>query len=375
MTSATAPRSTIYTEQPTQNYPASSLRFDWAVTLASLWFIAGMFLDGWAHNNLASSLESFFTPWHGVLYAGFFAVAGVLLVAQARNMARGHVWMQALPQGYLLALFGAALFSFGGAGDLVWHTFFGIESNMEALLSPTHLLLATGAMLFVTGPLRAAWVRSPAETESGWARLFPAIISLLMALSLLTFFTQYAHFMNNPALLVNRPSGDTYFAGLYGVSSALIPVVVIMGAVLLALRRWDLPHGTLTLLLTTNTALMWAMKFNRAANFWVLLLAAFAAGLVGDVLLGWLKPSVARLWALRVFAFSLPFALVLFNHLALIVTAGLWWKIHMWLGVPFVAGVGGLLLSFLSQPPAVPETKPGCNDAATSDERPRERNQ
>src|SRR6266498_1454735 len=136
-----------------------------------------------------------------------------------------------------------------------------------------------------------------------------------------------------------------------------LPTDLVRARPWLALRRWDLPHGTLTLLLTTNTALMWAMKFNRAGDFWVLLLAAFVAGLVGDVLLGWLKPSVARLWALRVFAFSVPFALVLFNHLALIATAGLWWKIHMWLGVPFVAGVGGLLLSFVSQPPAIPQTE------------------
>src|SRR5215207_9333315 len=105
MASTVATHTTLSTQGATTDFPAGSLRFDWAVTLASLWFIAGMFLDGWAHNNLTSSLESFFTPWHGVLYAGFFAVAGVLLVAQARNMARGHVWMQALPQGYLLALF------------------------------------------------------------------------------------------------------------------------------------------------------------------------------------------------------------------------------------------------------------------------------
>jgi hypothetical protein len=355
MTSATAPRSTIYTEQPAQNYPASSLRFDWAVTLASLWFIAGMFLDGWAHNNLATSLESFFTPWHGVLYAGFFAVAGVLVVGQARNMARGYIWIRALPRGYLLALFGAALFSFGGAGDLVWHTLFGIEANAEALLSPTHLALATGAMLFITGPLRAAWVRSPTETRPGWAGLLPAIIALLMALSLLTFFTQYAHFMNTPVLLVKRPAGDPYLANVYGITSVLIPAMLIMGVVLFALRRWDLPRGSLTLLLTVNTGLMWALRYNRNSAFWALLLAAFAAGLVGDVLLAWLKPSAVRRTAMRAFAFSLPFIFVLFAHLAVLATAGMWWKIHTWLGVPFVAGVAGLLLSFLASPPVTPD--------------------
>src|SRR5215207_2532334 len=92
MASTSLPRSPVYADRQTQDYPASSLRFDWAVVLASLWFIAGLFLDGWAHNNLASTLETFFTPWHGVLYSGFFAVALVLLVGQARNMIRGHVW-------------------------------------------------------------------------------------------------------------------------------------------------------------------------------------------------------------------------------------------------------------------------------------------
>jgi hypothetical protein len=361
MTSTTVTGSTPYTLRQATDYPAGSLRFDWAVILASLWFLAGQFVDGWAHNNLASSLETFFTPWHGVFYSGYLAVASVLAFTQARNMQRGYPWRRALPNGYWLSLLGVMLFSVGGVGDLIWHSLFGIEANMEALLSPTHLMLATGAMLFYTGPLRAAWGRSPSETKPGWASSLPAIISLLMVLSLLTFFTQYAHFMNYPALLVQRPTDAsylaTYFPSLYGVASALIPTALLTGVILLALRRWDLPRGTLTLLLTANSALMWAMKFNRASDFWVLLVAAFAAGLVGDVLLGWLKPSVARVWALRVFAFSLPFALVLFNHLALLATAGLWWKIHMWLGVPFVAGVGGLLLSFLAQPPALPQTE------------------
>src|SRR6266545_711987 len=87
MTSTTTPRTTPYMQSQATDYPAGSLRFDWAVVLASLWFIAGMFLDDWAHANLASSLETFFTPWHAVLYSGFSAVAGVLMLSQVRNMA------------------------------------------------------------------------------------------------------------------------------------------------------------------------------------------------------------------------------------------------------------------------------------------------
>lgn len=40
--------------------------------LLATWLIGGVFVDGWAHNNLAK-LETFFTPWHALLYSGFAA--------------------------------------------------------------------------------------------------------------------------------------------------------------------------------------------------------------------------------------------------------------------------------------------------------------
>jgi hypothetical protein len=49
------------------DYPMSSLSFDWAVTALSVWVVAGLYLDGWAHNH-GKVDETFFTPWHAVLY-------------------------------------------------------------------------------------------------------------------------------------------------------------------------------------------------------------------------------------------------------------------------------------------------------------------
>ena len=43
------------------------------VILAS-WLTLGGFVDGFAHRNLDTP-ETFFTPWHAVLYSGFLAVA------------------------------------------------------------------------------------------------------------------------------------------------------------------------------------------------------------------------------------------------------------------------------------------------------------
>jgi hypothetical protein len=89
-------------------------------------------------------------------------------------------------------LLGVVIFGGGGVGDLVWHTLFGIEKDVEALFSPTHRMLACGVCLIVGGPFRAAWQRrTPLETH--WQQQVPLLISLTWMLSACTFMTQVAH--------------------------------------------------------------------------------------------------------------------------------------------------------------------------------------
>jgi hypothetical protein len=89
--------------------PRSSQRQDLVTVLLATWLIAGIGLDGWAHNNLLEGQqESFFTPWHGVFYSGFVATAlWVLWLAQTRR-AHHPTWTQAVPRGYGLGLVGVA---------------------------------------------------------------------------------------------------------------------------------------------------------------------------------------------------------------------------------------------------------------------------
>src|SRR5262245_14616969 len=109
--------------------PEGRLGFDWLAALLSAIFVGGLFLDGWAHNH-GKVDQSFFTPWHAVLYSGFAIYGLFLLTALIRWYRSGYAWRRALPAGYGLSLVGAALFAVGGVLDLIWHTLFGLEADI-----------------------------------------------------------------------------------------------------------------------------------------------------------------------------------------------------------------------------------------------------
>jgi hypothetical protein len=58
--------------------------FDWVMAGLGSWLIGGLYLDGWAHIHVPA-LETFFTPWHAVLYSGYLAGAATLAGAGARR--------------------------------------------------------------------------------------------------------------------------------------------------------------------------------------------------------------------------------------------------------------------------------------------------
>jgi hypothetical protein len=152
---------------------------------------------------------------------------------------------------------------------------------------------------------------------------------------------------------------NNYAESQDAVTSVLISTAIYTGLVLLMIRRWRLPFGAITVLFAVNDALMvWLYVGQNIEFMWV---AAFAlSGLLVDILIWRLQPSADNLLAVRVVAAALPFVTTL---LSLGVVhwmgearsgLGLWWEIHMWLGVPILAALAGLLLSFVAFPPAIP---------------------
>jgi hypothetical protein len=316
-------------------YPAGGLLLDWAFSFLSIWLVGGSFLDGWAHTHGRVD-DVFFTPWHAVLYSGALAIMLLLAATCVRNMALGYAGPQVLPAGYLLSLIGAALFLIGGAFDMLWHILFGIEVSIEALLSPSHLLLATSGVLMIGAPLRAA-ARRPGVR--GWLALGPMLLSATLSLSILTFFTQFAH----PLVETIAAAGSDRSLG---VSSVLIQSALLVGVILLLVRRWALPLGALTLLIGLNGAMM--SVFEDTYN---LVPAALAAGILADLLLRWLRPSEQRRPQLYLFAFVVPALFYGLYFLALYLTSRLVWSISLWTGAVVLAGFTGLFVSFLIASP------------------------
>lgn len=332
--------------------PADSVRLDWTIAIFACINVCGLFIDGWAHNH-GKVDDTFFTPWHAVLYGAIFAAGLLLIVTHFRNVGRGYRWSQALPTGYALSLLGFFTFMLGGVGDLLWHETFGFERGLEALLSPSHLFLALSAVLIMTGPIRSMWGR---ESDNSWRSLLPAILSFTCITCIFTFFTTFAAVTSEMIAMTGSAPSSKTLHDIYGIVSLLVHPNILLAVVLFMARRWRLPFGTVTLIFTVNALLMTWMHIGETGEF-ILAISAAAVGLLGDWLLR--QNALDSAGRLRFFAFIMPFAYSLGALMMLQILGtsvwgrgGLWWEIHMWLGVPVLAGAFGYGLSLLMRPPA-----------------------
>ncbi len=315
----------------------SIVSFDWVATLLASWLVGGIFLDGWAHNHIPS-LETIFTPWHAVLYAGYAANACFLTVMLLRRHKRGQDWRAALPAGYLISLVGAVIFLVGGVADLTGHVLFGIEKSIEGLLSPTHLTLALGATLIITGPLRAAVARRAVALPL--VNLLPAVLALTYVLALLMFFTQYAQ------PLVRSYADKATAEGLrgLGIYAVLLQTASFMGVTLYAMRHWRLPFGSFALIIGLSDALINTQA--QPVIFFQVLLVGVGTGLLVDAAYMVLRPFPPR-EALAAFAFVAPAIIYSVYFLVLASLHGIAWSGYLVGGSIVQAGLVGLLMSLL----------------------------
>ncbi|MEM7538351.1 MAG: hypothetical protein AAF639_39650 [Chloroflexota bacterium] len=333
----------------------SSIAYDWLFAALCLIFVAGVFLDGWAHNHGRVD-ESFFTPWHAVFYSGFMIVALALLGTTFLNWQKGLRGAAIWPSGYRLSATGLLIFAAGGFGDMLWHEIFGIEDGIEALISPSHLTLGLGMGLIVTGPLRAAWNRANRakakgqELATGWWALGPMVLSILTLTSIFTFLFMFSHPLFN---VIGGPEPWTRANDvnlIVGYNSLILIATFLMGPLMFAMRRWQLPIGTFALVWGINSIGMVILDW-LPEHALGLTIAFLVAGVLVEIIRLLLRPSAARPGAFHLFAFLAPFTLYLVYFATMIATAGTHWSVHMWSGSAVMSATVVWLISYLVLPP------------------------
>lgn len=329
--------------------PRFSARGELVLIGFGTWMIVGLFLDGWAHSEQRP--DSFFTPWHGVLYTGFTGAALSALILLAGQRQPGQPWREAVPKGYGASMVGIGLFGAGGIGDLVWHQVFGVEVNLDALVSPTHLLLMIGGILALTGPFRTAW-QSPQDAPS-FTSFLPALGSITLATGMSLFFTFYlspfgqtvvARFPASATDLhdFSKPTtpGFVQLREMWAVGGILSTTVLVLVPVLLVRVRWRPPAGSLlTYFLAVAVLEGTASEFRR----WPLVLAFAAAGIAAEAL--------TRRSTIRVLAGVVPAVLWLGYFAIVAVVYDVGWSPELWTGAIVLSTLAGLALSLIAEPP------------------------
>lgn len=318
--------------------------FDWAFLFFIAWQVSGAYIDGWAHIHVIETIESFFTPWHAVLYSGFFATAAFLVSRLAMNHRAGYPWKHALPREYLFSLCGVFIFLLGGAGDFLWHTIFGIENGIDALLSPTHLILALGAAIMGSGPLHAIWYR---EAQPKGVHKYAVVLSMTFMFMVLTFMVQFLNPFKTPWPALSQQTADPFYGLALGAGSIIVFTVLFTGLVLASLKYFKFPPGAFTLFLlleATGTTLM------AGANYY-LIGAAVAGGVLIDIAYAFFAPGHGKPTAIRSFAMSAACIFAAVYMITVAATQGTWWSIHFLAGSVVIAGIAAGLLTYLIVPP------------------------
>ena len=256
----------------------AQIRDEAAYMVCGLWMIIGLYIDGWSHQ--VDKPETFFTPWHFVLYSGFGAAmvySGYMAVRDSRLGVK-----PAIGDDRITTL-GIVIFVLGAVGDGIWHELIGIEVDIEGLISPTHLALMVGGLLMVTLPIRSA-LRSDEPIERG--ALVTVAASVGLALAVVSFFLMYLSpwteiYSFSQAYVPDSDQADLEV--VHGMSTVLVSTALFTGALLWAARHWRLPAGTATVMFT---AVAVALSGLDGFDVRLPILAATAAGLVADVLLG-----------------------------------------------------------------------------------------
>ncbi len=317
----------------------ASRRDDFVAGFCGVWMLSGLFTDGWAHRN--QKPETFFSPWHGLLYSGFIASALWILRVVRRGQQLGRTGRDAIPAGYGLRSIGVLIFGIAGLADFAWHSAFGIEVNNEALLSPPHLSLLCGGLLMAAGPIVSTQVREVTLTPQ-WRSSGAIVAALTFMVSVLGFFLMYLSpydFGKYDDGLYLEIGANGWFRNTtqsLGVGAILAFSLLMVGGLVWMTNNVAIPRGGLLVLLAVPALLQSALTSFEMIHRTV---GAVVAGLVAEATWRWVqsrRSSVPLRAAWVGGLISLSWVLM---FLAIALREGLGWSAEFWAGSSMLAGL------------------------------------
>jgi hypothetical protein len=245
------------------------------------------------------------------------------------------------------------VFAVSGGADLMWHTLIGIETTTNIFFSPSHLGLISSMIIILTSPLRAAWARYGVGARPSLGAVWPAMLTLAFATSLVLLFLTYGNAMTSGASNVvdglstkQGPQVSRIAAGI------VITNIVLLAPLLLVTRRWPLPRGTATIVFGLSATISCVLSGFRNLD---LCAAMLVAGVLVDVLAVVLAPTGWRRTAYWLFGALAGFVTWAVYILAASAFVGRLPAVaEFWTGMPAVAGLIGWLLAALMLPNALP---------------------
>ena len=372
--------------------------FAWTTLGLCLWYFSGLVLDGWAHTH-GEVDASFFTPWHALFYSGFIAYSGFIIWTLWRISTEPFSFSKnwfisffsGMPKGYGPAVVGMILFGIAGVGDMIWHILFGLEGGLDILLSPTHLMLAAGMAIGVMAPFWVSWHHSH-DKEHLFKNQLSGVVSLGICMSVLTFFTRFAHLQNLNLKEICRGHGSAIIAQAdncttslrfsqnlpttavfsddgfqLGIISMQLQAVIMMGIILLYLKRWNPARGTLLTLFAVNGLAVSFLAPGPLEDIPGKLLLTIVIGIIAEFLYHFVQPKSNRIRWFS-FGFLLPllanlawWVFMIINHgfsfeieNSEIILGPLGWSIHGTFGTFVAAGFTGAFIALISDSPELP---------------------
>lgn len=322
----------------------STLGDDLIHAILGLVVVTAVYADGRAHT--IGLPDSFFTPWHAFLYGGLAAMVlwlGIISFRAARRADVGR--LIAIPPGYGMATVGAILFALGGVADMLWHLAFGVEFGIDALISPSHLLLFVGGGLLLSGPLLALRER---EGSTPTPLRIPALLSVIGVTAVAAFALAFlsAFISDAPTTPVaHEPEGSPAHQiaeslASAGLGSFIVTTLLLVAPALYLLRSKIWFPGSVAALLTV---VAFYAAFLTGFDNPVSIVTALLAGALVDVAVVALRPRVSGRALELLTAAAVPLLVWPGQLAAVAIRYGLGWSEEMTSGVVVVSAAVSLV--------------------------------